>query len=89
MSDRVVHARYTGMEIVRYDRPGKWYFEPTIGGVKRQQVTVDKAARQAVWGEQFGHGEVFLDLYGGSAFDRKVRAVREELSHARLTRGTE
>jgi hypothetical protein len=29
VADRVVHTSYSGMEIVRYDRAGKWYFEPT------------------------------------------------------------
>ena len=39
MSDRTVHVSYPGMEIVRYDRAGKWYLEPTNPTLPRQKVT--------------------------------------------------
>jgi hypothetical protein len=73
MTDRTVHARYRDMEIVRYDRAGKWYLEPTIPKARRQQVTVKTAARQALWGIEFGSGEVMLGRYGGAAFDREFQ----------------
>ena len=78
MADRTVHARYPGMEIVRYDRSGKWYLEPVDGpysrpGAKRQRVTIHAAVDAAVRGVVRG-GEVTLGLAGGSTFDRLVKA---------------
>lgn len=70
--DRTVHARYPGMEIVRYDRAGKWYLEPTHEIAKRQRVTVDEAAKQAKWADEHG-GSVALGLPGGATFDRMFR----------------
>lgn len=72
LSDRTVHATYTGMEVVRYDRSGKWYLEPTNKDLPRQHVGVKTAARMAVWGLMNADG--YLPLYesGGSAFDRHV-----------------
>ncbi len=74
MSDRTVHASYPGMEIVRYDRAGKWYFEPLDSSLPRQKVTVREAAHQAVWAtEHFeSAGRIFWDRKGGSRFDRLV-----------------
>lgn len=76
--DRTVHARIvtgTGVaEIVRYDRAGKWYVEPTWG--KRTQLTMrDAALTAARWSEQV-NGSVFYDRPGGSAFDRIARRAR-------------
>jgi len=71
--DRTVHAQYADMEIVRYDRAGKWYLEPTIPGLKRQHVSIKRAATSAKWGIQFANGSWSERLPGGSAFDRLMR----------------
>jgi hypothetical protein len=76
MSDRTVHARYTDMEIVRYDRSGKWYLEPTIAGLPRQHVTVQEAVKAALWGVENADGDVYVRLPGGGAFDRRVREAK-------------
>ncbi len=76
MSDRTVHASYPGIDIVRYDRAGKWYLEPTNGTLRRQHVKVCDAAEAAVWGLARGDGEVFLGHHGGKTFDRLVSAHR-------------
>lgn len=70
MNDRRVHARWEQMEVVRYDRAGKWYLEPTDKRAPRQQVTIQGAADYAIWAEENRHGEVFFDVPGGGAFDR-------------------
>jgi hypothetical protein len=82
VSDRRVHARYRDMEIVRYNRAGKWYLEPTIPGLPRQHVSISKAVSAALWGIENAGGSVIPGLPGGKAFDRKVLA-------ASSTRGTE
>jgi hypothetical protein len=71
--DRTVHASYSGMEIVRYDRGGKWYLEPTDKNLKRQAASVRGAAMQAVWGLTQEGGQVFFGRPGGGMFDRLVR----------------
>ena len=68
--DRTVHARYRDMEIVRYNRAGKWYLEPTIAGLKRQQVGIKRAVASAQWGIEFANGYWNESLPGGSTFDR-------------------
>lgn len=73
MSDRIVHADYPGMEIVRYDRAGKWYFEPTDPRLPRQHVGVKAAALRAKWALENG-GQVHLGQSGGAVFDRLVSA---------------
>lgn len=78
MDDRRVHARYTDMEIVRYDRAGKWYLEPTIPGLKRQHVTISDAARAARWGIANADGSHTPGIPGGGAFDRLVEISEEE-----------
>lgn len=78
MADRTVHAAYDGMEIVRYDRAGKWYFEPTDQSLKRQKVSLMDAAEQAVWGVDYANGEVFFDKPGGNTFDMRVRGIWRE-----------
>lgn len=71
--DRTVHARFaTGLEVVRYDRAGRWYFEKE--GEKRQRVTIQQAVslvRDALR-EKEPSVEVFTGKPGGGAFDRKV-----------------
>ena len=73
MTDRTVHARYPGMEIVRYDRAGKWYLEPVAAPLRRQQVTLRVAAAQAVWGANNKGGVVLFGRPGGLRFDALVR----------------
>jgi hypothetical protein len=70
MADRTVHASYSGMEIVRYDRAGKWYLEPTDPTLQRRQVSIDQAVAAARLASE---GNVFLGRPGGTAFDKKVR----------------
>lgn len=54
MRDRRVHATYPGMEIVRYNRAGKWYLEPTDPRLRRQHVGIGDAVRSARWGLDHG-----------------------------------
>lgn len=63
------------MEIVRYDRAGKWFLEPTNPYLKRQRVTIKEAASQAIWAAAHG-GDYYLGLPGGGAFDRYVSGER-------------
>lgn len=68
--DRRIHARLvTGAEVVRYNRAGKWYLEPTEG--KRSALTMADVVALACT----PLCEVFYGLPGGEAFDRKVRAA--------------
>lgn len=80
MSDRTVHARYPGMEIVRYDRAGKWYFEPLDSSLPRQKVTVKQAADAAIWARGYYNAGaiIFPRLHGGSTFDRLVTRASTE-----------
>ena len=77
MKDRTVHAHYTGMEIVRYDRAGKWFLEPLDSRLPRQRVSVQQAVRSAVWGVENAGGEVFLRKFGGNTFDRLFLSATE------------
>jgi hypothetical protein len=76
--DRTVHAvTYKGVEIVRYDRAGKWYIEwpdevRGVGARMRSQATLSAAAKMAV---EYGQRIIF-GLPGGAAFDAKVRRLR-------------
>jgi|HubBroStandDraft_3_1064219.scaffolds.fasta_scaffold200313_3 hypothetical protein len=73
-SDRVVHASFPGYEVVRYDRAGKWFVEPTEKGfVARHALSVREAVAVALQGVERG-GVVHLGRVGGSTFDRIVRA---------------
>jgi len=74
VSDRTVHAGYDGMEIVRYDRAGKWYLEPTDPRLRRQRVGVREAARSARWGCEHANGWIQFRLPGGGAFDKAAAA---------------
>lgn len=71
-SDRTVHASYPGMEIVRYDRAGKWYLEPSDPSLRRQHVTIDRAVSAALWARANG-GKVFTGLPGAKAFDSRFQ----------------
>lgn len=75
-TDRCVHARtHDGVEVVRYDRGGKWYAEPT-DGTPRRALTLARAVELAT---QPGSTAV-LRLPGGGAFDSAVRRHRSERS---------
>ncbi len=70
MSDRTVHGLSPrGWEIARYDRAGKWYLERK--GEPRRRVGLDEATRLAAW------GDFYPDRPGGTAFDSRVRKLRE------------
>jgi hypothetical protein len=69
VTDRQVHAEFAALtgariEVVRYDRAGKWYFEGPNG---RRRVPVREAAARAV------HGRVYFGRSGGRQFDHLVR----------------
>lgn len=68
-ADRTVHASYPGMEIVRYDKAGKWYAEPTDPNERRDQLNVREAAYLAV----SNRATWTPGLQGGRAFDRLLR----------------
>ena len=75
--DRRVHAVVGAMDVVRYDRAGKWYLEPHDPSLPRQAVNIDAAVNYIAWGvEQYGRSgvRVVLGRMGGTAFDRKVKA---------------
>lgn len=75
MADRRVHAEnhHTGWQIVRYERAGKWFFEPPHGtGARSLPVKVRVAAYEAAKWRKTGTGIVHYDLRGGLAFDRNV-----------------
>jgi len=60
------------MEVVRYDRAGKWYLEPTDKSLSRQAVTVGDAAKYARWLLDSSTGSVTFGLMGGARFDAIV-----------------
>ena len=79
IEDRTVHAEDSrGIQIVRYDRAGKWYVEvPENYGrfglpAERVHVTVADAAYQAKEWLRRGDGVVYLGRHGGRTFDRLV-----------------
>jgi hypothetical protein len=76
VSDRTVHAvTHKGVEIVRYDRAGKWFLEWPLGSmVPCKHVGVNEAARTAVEHS----ADIRVGLPGGKAFDAKVRRFRAD-----------
>lgn len=74
MGDRTVHASYPGMQIVRYNRAGKWYLEPTQLSLGRQAITIAEAVETAIWGEGHG-GTIHFGRPGGARFDAMVRSA--------------
>ncbi len=68
MSDRTVHAVVQGMEVVRYDRAGRWYGE-SLATTQRGALTLTQAVAPA---KQPG-ARVLLGLPGGGAFDARMR----------------
>lgn len=74
MTDRQVHAAIPGvMEVVRYDRAGKWYVEPLTPGLRRWAVTVGEAAEYASTANTAGSWEHYEGLLGGRQFDRRMK----------------
>ncbi|WIB65385.1 hypothetical protein [Curtobacterium sp. MCBD17_040] len=69
-ADRSVHATTADGEICRYDRAGKWFFEPREG--KRRPITVAEAAQLAT----MNGATVALNLPGGKLFDALVHRAR-------------
>ena len=74
--DRTIHAEIPGyVEVVRYDRRGKWYIEPVTPGLPRQQVSVKEAAEYVTSGWEKAERRKFIHykgLPGGKQFDRLV-----------------
>lgn len=70
--DRTVHAFGEVLEVVRYDRAGKWYIESKVGQ-PRQAVTIKQAVSigDNLWRNG---GSINFGRKGGSTFDRMVRA---------------
>ena len=75
--DRHVHARCRGVEVVRYDRSGKWYVEIAADfgrrglPAERKHVGIEEAVETA---RSFGAaGTIHLGLPGGGSFDRKIQ----------------
>jgi hypothetical protein len=64
------------MEIVRYDRSGKWYLEPTDLELKRQHVSVQQAVSSAHWGIENANGVWHMRRPGGSRFDSLMSRSR-------------
>jgi len=78
MDDRRVHARAPGIEVVRYDKAGKWYIEMAADygrrGLPAERIQVG-AAEAAETARNLGRrrdGSVYLGLPGGATFDRLV-----------------
>lgn len=70
MDDRRVHASTDKVEVVRYDRAGRWYIEWKDGS-KRQRSSITEAVQMAVdLGATHHEG-----VPGGGAFDRKYHAA--------------
>jgi hypothetical protein len=70
LSDRTVHAELDGVgQVVRYDRAGKWYYEPPVG--RRRALTIKQAVDKAAEMVSCG-GKVYLKRPGGSTFDAFV-----------------
>lgn len=68
--DRKIHAVRVGVgELVRYDRAGRWYWEPHGG--KRERLTLGEAVERALWCMQAGR--VVFNQQGGATFDARVR----------------
>jgi hypothetical protein len=82
VNDRVVHASAptevgTTIEIVRYDRQGRWYQE--FGAVRERIANVHEAAQRAVDLEASG-GTIHQGLPGGRHFDAKVAGAKGRMS---------
>lgn len=66
--DRTVHADLGEAEIVRYDRAGKWYWEPKEWMMQdRRQITLDEAVQFVSDLSQWKAGR-----RGGRSFDKRI-----------------
>lgn len=74
-SDRTVHAHCDCLEVVRYDRSGKWWIEYRDTR-PRERIDVAQAAIEALDCEGCD-GLIFAGRRGGSTFDREVTKARE------------
>jgi hypothetical protein len=76
-ADRTVHAwgrdPQGRVEVVRYDKAGKWYIEYPDSARKRQAMTLTEAVKEGIHLCIACDGTVCLDRPGGGAFDRLVR----------------
>jgi len=74
MADRRVHASEETLEVVRYERSGKWRVECARDSLPKEgyYVRVRDAAAEALKIEARG-GTIHYGLPGGSMFDRIVR----------------
>jgi len=73
--DRRVHCELGQLQIVRYERAGKWYIEAG-GAAPRVPVTCAGAARYALaYKEKNPETVIHLGVPGGAAFDRKIRSA--------------
>ncbi len=75
--DRTVHARqdsYPHLEVVRYDRSGKWWLEYPSGTlIPARRVNVTVAADKAAGFLIYRTGTVNFGRPGGRTFDQRVR----------------
>lgn len=78
MSDRTVHAKRGDIQIVRYDRRGKWMFESVDGRV-RQYITLDEAVSHAERIAREGGGEIEWGAPGGLMFESRLRKRLSDL----------
>lgn len=73
-ADRQVHARSGEMEIVRYNRAGKWYLEYKPVGLPpapKLKITLAEAVSIA----RRESATVYLGKPGGRAFDRLIKTT--------------
>ena len=71
--DRRVHARDENVEVVRYNRAGKWYLEVAHDREPKERVGVSVRDAAAEAARIIAHGgELYLHLSGGRTFDRIV-----------------
>jgi hypothetical protein len=73
----MVHARSADgkVEVVRYDRAGRWVVERSAGAlIPCRRVTLPEAVAEAVSLVRRG-GEVLWGQRGGTRFDAKVRGA--------------
>jgi len=85
MSDRRIHARTPGgVEIVRYDRAGKWYAElrTPMGDWERRLLTVGEAVELATEIDT----RVYLRVPGGDTFDRLILRATPAIDTVTMTR---
>lgn len=81
--NRQVHATSANgkMEVVRYDREGRWYVEGE-GGHRMRLVSVKAAVEAAMTMEDEG-GQILLRQPGGKRFDSMVAAAKAKQARHR------